>query len=392
MRNLLKQKMAAVVRETCSCAVDVVLLEVTCLNSTEGTMKWQLIGPSAGAVVEYVVNKNPNGHMLASNLTVQPCQDTCYSQSPIHGAGVTSDVLNTAISVASIVGLVAIVTVVVVPVLRCYCKKNRKRRFSPNAMSPQLVRNPMYCNVAPGDEERGQAELEEPPVLPPQFTQVPAEPSSPIVINDTKGYSKLQHFHGSREPPEVVQLQITQEAPTDEASIADQSLISENQGSLDAALEVEDVADDYQSGATADGTLVDGSLGDDTSGHPSGSAPISGDMAKYTVRPFCLQTRSQSSDSDGSASYIGNSPDTEAHLTVPPRILRTDPCLEEEGEEDEEVFSGSSKGSKNETKRQGKPPMPLPRRRNYSQEIVVENEEAYDEPPPTYENVVLSKS
>ena len=394
MRKVLKQSMAAVIRETCSCAVEVVLSEVTCLNSKQGVMKWQLVGPSAGAIVQYFINKNPNGHTLASNLTVQPCQDTCGSLNSVRQAGVISDILITAISVTSTVVVAVAVIAVVLLVLGCFLKKRRKRQFSPNAPAPQLVHNPMYDTVTLDDAEDGRAEQEEPPVLPPQ---VPAEPiSPPPVIPDTKGYSKLQHFEGNRQPPEIVHMRCVEEERMDEASITEQGLISENQGSLDEVVEIDGSADNRQSETTADNTLGDGY---EASGHLLGSAPSPGDVSTYRVnRPVYLPTRLHSSDSDGSASYFSNSPSAEMHLSVPPRTLRTDICLEEEeeekgaGEEAEEVFRQSSEvsPSKNERKGFGKPPIPVPRKRKYSQGNVVESEGPYyDEPPPLYENVVL---
>lgn len=422
---LLTQKMSTVVQETCSCLVDVMLLEVTCSDSKHGTIKWQLTGPSAGAVVDYIVNKNQNGHLLASNLTVLPCQRTCNPLSQAHQEEQVSDTLKAAVAVVSMVAVIAIVVTVFVAVLGCYChKKRQKRTFSPNetdqhqalnpsafspsetdqhqapnprAFSPNetvqhLVPNPMYPHVSVGDEEAGQAEPEE-LAASPQSTNVPVETGVPVVIVDTPGYSRLQHFTSNRDCLRFVNVQYIEAVSGDEVNTLEQSYISENQNreSLDEAHGVDDATGSNQSGAVVDNTQEDACLGNEMSDQLLENVPLHGDRTNYRVncRPPSLPTRSGTSfsDSDGTASCISNSPSTEMHLTVPSRVRRADVF-----EEEDEVFA-SMEVSKNEPKRrQRKAPMPLPRTRRFSKENVIENEGACIEPPPLYEDVVLAKS
>ena len=217
------------------------LLEVTCSDSKQGTMKWELTGPSASAVVDYIVEKEQNGRKLASNLTIYPCQTTCNVLGEAQQEEQVSESLIPAIAVASMAAVVTITVAILllVVVVGCVChKKRQKRMFAPPNGTPRRpVPNPLYYsfangdeegrqagpqdlaaspNVATGDEEGTQAEPQDLAASPnaatgdeegtqaepqdlaasPHPTNLPAEPSMPVAIVDTIGYSKLQHFTG----------------------------------------------------------------------------------------------------------------------------------------------------------------------------------------------------
>ena len=429
--------MSAVVQETCSCLMEVMLLEVICSEIKQGTMKWQLTGPSAGAVVGYIAEKKQNGHLLVSNLTVFPCQSTCNSVSQAHQEEQISDTLKLPLAVVSLSVVLTIAVVTLVPALMCcYCKKRLKRTFPPNEtpLHPP-VPNPMYHRVAHSDEERAHAEPEElaaspnaaivneeaghaepeelaasphaaivneeaghaePEELPasPHATDLPAEACVPVVIVDTQGYSKLQHFNSKWDPLTLVHVRYIEAGPGDETSILEQSYNSRShrQGPLDAVHVVNTAAAvSGQPGTNADNTEDDAHLGNEMSEQLVEAALFHGGATNYTVtcRPHYLPTRPRMSESDGSTSRISNSPSTELHLSVPPRVRRSD--IFDSDEEEDEIF-GCPEVNRNEPMRQVKPPMPLPRRRRYSQENVLENAGAYSEAPPLYENVVHANS
>ena len=409
--------MSAFVQEACSCLVKVMLLEVTCSDSKQGTMKWELTGPSASAVVDYIVEKEQNGSILASNLTIHPCQSTCNAITQPQQEEQVSEAVRPAIAVASIAAVVtiAVAILLLIVVVGCVChKKRQKRKFAPPNETPRRpVPNPLYSNIAIGDEEghqAGQQDLAAPPDVAigdeegtqaepqdlaacPHPANLPAEQSMPVAIVDTIGYSKLQHFTGNWNPSGTVRVLFNEDAlehevRTVERSYCNTQILNPQQRPLDAAhgTNVAPVASSNQSG-TAAGSAEEDPRCVNGSEQLVGGASLDEGTTTYTVncRPPYLPTRAQSSDSDFSS--MSNSPSTELHLTVPSRVRRSNVFDDDQ----DEVF-GSSEVSRREPKRHEKPPIPLPRRRRCSNEDVLENEGACSEAPFVYEDVVLAKS
>lgn len=409
--------MSAFVQEACSCLVEVMLLEVICSDRKQGTMKWELTGPSASAVVKYIVEKEQNGHTLASNLTIHPCESSCTAVGQPQQEEQVSEALRPAIAVVPIAAVVTIIVAVaiVLLVIGCVChKKRQKKMFTPPNETPRRpVPNPLYSSFANGDEERRQAEPQDLAASPnvaigdeegtqaepqdravsPHPTNLPAEQSMPVAIVDSIGYSRLQHFTGDWNPSGTVRVLFNEDAlegdvRTVERSYCNCRVLSHQQRPLDAAhgANVVPAASGNQSG-TAAGSAEEDARHVNESEQLVGSASLHEVATTYRVncRPPYLPTRAQSSDSDFSS--ISNSPSTELHLTVPSRVRRSNVFDEDQ----DEVF-GSSVVSRREPKRHEKPPIPLPRRRRCSNEDVLENEWACSEAPTVYEDVVLGKS
>ena len=372
------------------------LLEVTCSDSKQGTMKWELTGPSASAVVDYIVEKEQNGSILASNLTIHPCQSTCNAITQAQQEEQVSEAVRPAIAVASIavVVTIAVTILLLIVVVGCAChKKRQKRKFAPPNETPRRpVPNPLYSNIAIGDEEGRQAEPQD-LAASPHPANMPAEQSMPVAIVDTIGYSKLQHFTGNWNPSGTVRVLFNEDAlehevRTVERSYCNTQILNPQQRPLDAAhgTNVAPVASSNQSG-TAAGSAEEDPRCVNGSEQLVGGASLDEGTTTYTVncRPPYLPTRAQSSDSDFSS--MSNSPSTELHLTVPSRVRRSNVFDDDQ----DEVF-GSSEVSRREPKRHEKPPIPLPRRRRCSNADVLENEGACSEAPFVYEDVVLAKS
>ena len=392
-------------------------MEVTCSDSKQGTMKWELTGPSASAVVDYIVEKEQNGRILASNLTIHRCERTCNVLGEAQQEEQVSETLIPAIAVASMAAVVTITVAILllVVVVGCVChKKRQKRMFAPPNETPRRpVPNPLYYSFANGDEERHQAGPQDLASSPnaatgdeegtqaepqdlaasPHPTNLPAEPIVPVAIVDTIGYSKLQHFTGNWNPSGTVHVMfnvdaVEHEVRTVERNYCNTWILNHQQRPLNAAhgANAAPAASGNQSGTDA-GSAEEDAHRVNESEQLVGGASLHEGTTTYRVncRPPYLPTRAQSSDSDFSS--ISNSPSTELHLTVPSRVRRSNVFDEDQNE----VF-GSSEVSRREPKRHEKPPIPLPRRRRCSNEDVLENEGAYSEEPIVYEDVVLAKS
>ena len=386
-------------------------MEVTCSNSKQGAMKWELTGPSASAVVDYVVGKEQNGYILASNLTIHPCQTTCNVLGEAQQEEQVSETLRPSIAVAPMAVVVTIAVAILLLVVGCVChKKRQKRMFAPPNETPRRpVPNPLYYSVANGDEERHQAGPQDLASSPnvatgdeegtqaepqdlaasPHPTNLPAEPSMPVAIVDTIGYSKLQHFTGNWNPSGTVHVMFNEDAVEHEVRTVKRNycntwILNHQQRPLDAAhgVNAAPTASGNQSGTDA-GSAEEDAHRVNESEQLMGGASLHEGTTIYRVncRPPYLPTRAQSSDSDFSS--ISNSPSTELHLTVSSRVRRSNVFDEDQNE----VF-----GSSEEPKRHEKPPIPLPRRRQCSSEDVLENEGACSEEPIVYEDVVLAKS
>ena len=414
------------------------LLEVTCSDSKQVTMKWELTGPSASAVVDYIVEKEQNGRKLASNLTIHHCQTNCNVLGEAQQEQPVSEALIPAIAVASMAAVVTITVAILllVVVVGCVChKKRQKRMLAPPNGTPQLpVPNPLYSsfangdeegrqagpqdlaaspnvatgdeegtqagpqdlaaspNVATGDEEGTQAEPQD-LAASPHPTNLPAEPIVPVAIVDTIGYSKLKHFTGNWNPSGTVHVMfnvdaVEHEVRTVERNYCNAWILNHQQRPLDAAhgANAAPAASGNQSSTDTGSAEEDAHRVNKSEQLVDGASLLEGATTyRVNCRPPYLPTRAQSSDSDFSS--ISNSPSTELHLTVPSRVRRSNVFDEDQNE----VF-GSSEVSRREPKRHEKPPIPLPRRRRCSNENVLENEGAYSEEPIVYEDVVLARS
>ena len=247
-------------------------------------------------------------------------------------------------------------------------------------------------NVATGDEEGTQAEPQD-LVASPHPTNLPAEPSMPVAIVDTIGYSRLQHFTGNWNPSGTVHVMfnvdaVEHEVRTVERNYCNAWILNHQQRPLDAAhgANAAPAASGNQSGTDTGSAEEDAHRVNESEQLVDGASLLEGATTyRVNCRPPYLPTRAQSSDSDFSS--ISNSPSTELHLTVPSRVRHSNVFDEDQNE----VF-GSSEVSRREPKRHEKPPIPLPRRRRCSNEDVLENEGACSEEPIVYEDVVLARS
>ena len=238
-------------------------MEVTCSDSKQVTMKWELTGPSASAVVDYIVEKEQNGRILASNLTIHRCERTCNVLGEAQQEEQVSESLIPAIAVASMAAVVTItVAILLLVVVGCVCHKKRQKRMlaPPNGTPRRPVPNPLYSSFANGDEEGRQAEPQDLAASPnvatgdeegtqaepqdlaasPHPTNLPAEPSMPVAIVDTIGYSKLQHFTGNWNPSGTVHVMFNEDAVEHEVRTVERSyyntwILNHQQRPLDAA-------------------------------------------------------------------------------------------------------------------------------------------------------------
>ena len=358
-------------------------------------MKWELTGPSASAVVDYIVEKEQNGRILASNLTIHRCEKTCNVLGEAEQEEQVSESLIPAIAVASMAAVVtiAVAILLLVVVVGCVChKKTQKRMFAPPNETPRRpVPNPLYYSFANGDEEGTQAEPQD-LAASPHPTNLPAEPSMPVAIVDTIGYSRLQHFTGNWNPSGTVRVLFNEDAVEHEVRTVERSyyitwILNHQQRPLDAAhgANAAPAASGNQSGTDTDSAEEDAHCVNESEQLVDGASLHEGTTTyRVNCRPPYLPTRAPISDSDFSS--ISNSPSTELHLTVPSRVRRSNVFDEDQNE----VF-GSSEVSRREPKRHEKPPIPLPRRRRCSNEDVLENEGACSEEPIVYEDVVLAR-
>ena len=391
-------------------------MEVTCSDSKQVTMKWELTGPSASAVVDYIVEKEQNGRILASNLTIHLCQTTCNVLGEAQQEEQVSEALIPAIAVASMAAVVTItVAILLLVVVGCVCHKKRQNRMfaPPNETPRRPVPNPLYYSFANGDEERHQAGPQDLAASPnaatgdeegtqaepqdlaasPHPTNLPAEPIAPVAIVDTIGYSRLQHFTGNWNPSGTVHVMFNEDAVEHEVRTVERNycnawILNHQQRPLDAAhgANAAPAASGNQSGTDAGSAEEDAHRVNESEQLVDGASLLEGTTTyRVNCRPPYLPTRAPSSDSDFSS--ISNSPSTELHLTVPSRVRRSNVFDDDQNE----VF-GFSEVSRREPKRHEKPPIPLPRRRRCSNENVLENEGAYSEEPIVYEDVVLAKS
>ncbi len=211
-------------------------------------------------------------------------------------------------------------------VVGCAChKKRQKRKFAPPNETPRCpVPNPLYSNIAIGDEEGRQAEPQD-LAASPHPANLPAEQSMPVAIVDTIGYWKLQHFTGNWNPSGTVRVLFNEEALEHEVRTVERSyyntqILNPQQRPVDAAhgTNAAPAASGNQSG-TAAGSAEEDLRCVNGSEQLVGGASLHEGTTTYTVncRPPYLPTRAQSRSSDSDFSSISNSPSTELHLTVP---------------------------------------------------------------------------